>query len=318
MKRGFSLMELLVVIGITLVVGAGVYIAYVSLIREAVTKSIVAKNEQDINSLVYQLRKDLFAIGFGVDKYRLVLRNDGIVNCNSLGTFANMNTVIARCRANDRQEELYYLSLTARQFLRSGCWWSVDGSGNLTSNSMNYMLANCPNRIDSSMGSCLVIDLSKSIRQFGPCPDFSDGFNNNFANTLIFFAGNSGTSYPGGFSVRYYTSGTNLPRECAPQTFNLLKDVSGDATAQPVFSCLGAFRVRYFDGTTYRESLGNINNLRAIRVCLLVQIGGITSLNLDVPSFSDECGGAFTLPTNEWRRYRWKVVEENIALENLR
>ncbi|MDW8295178.1 MAG: prepilin-type cleavage/methylation domain-containing protein, partial [Aquificaceae bacterium] len=110
---------------------------------------------------------------------------------------------------------------------------------------------------------------------------------------------------------------TNLPRECAPQTFNLIKHTRNDV-AQPVTSCVGAFRVRYFDGANYREDITNLGNLRAIRLCLLVQMGGRTGVGMEVPPFSTNCGGSFTLPTQDWRWYRWKVVEEDLLLENLR
>ncbi|MDW8295122.1 MAG: type II secretion system protein, partial [Aquificaceae bacterium] len=88
MKRGFSLVEILVVIFIALVVGAGVYLAYTQLMREAVTRSLVAKNEMDVNAILYQLRKDILSVGFGIDRSLLVLRdsqgthNDGVINCN--------------------------------------------------------------------------------------------------------------------------------------------------------------------------------------------------------------------------------------------
>lgn len=320
MKRGFTLIELLVVMAIALIIGVGVYVAYVNLIREAATKSIIAKNEQDITALLYQIRKDFSSIGFGVDRNRLRIvdthgtPNDGVIDCNSLTAFGNFNTVLARCRANDRQEELYFLSLASRQQRLSGCWWSTNTLGQLINRSTTYMLAECPQNLDG-IGNCLALDPNKNCVETGcsvrPCNTYTSQ-----ENRLIFFAGDG--SYPGNFAVRYYTSDINLPRECAPQTFNLLKDVQGDALAQPVASCVGAFRVRYFDGNNYSESINLIQNLRAIRVCLLVQVGGRTSLNMEVPQFSASCGGTMTIPTQDWRWYRWRVVEENIILENIR
>lgn len=334
MKKGFTLVELLVVIAIALVIGAGVYVAYVSLVREAVTKSLIAKNEQDITTLLYQLKKDLSSIGFGIDRSRLRisdthgLNNDGVINCNSLSAFVSFNTVVARCGESDRQEELYFLSFASRQQKFSGCWWSTNTVGQFISRSIDYMLAECPQNLQG-IGNCLALDLNKNCVESGCAVKTCETYTSQ-PNRLIFFTGNG--AYPTDFAVRYYISNTNLPRDCAPQTFNLLKAVQGDAQAQPVASCVGAFRVRYLvvdtnncdnDNNTniaYCNTIpdGNIRNLLGVRLCLLVQVGSRTSTNMEVPQFSANCGGAINIPTQDWRWYRWRVVEEDIILENIR
>ena len=118
------------------------------------------------------------------------------------------------------------------------------------------------------------------------------------------------------FAVRYYLSNTNLPRECSPGTFNLLKQVYGDAVEQPIASCVAVFRVRYFDGQSYNTTIGDINNLRAIRLCLLMQVGGRMDTQMDPPNGFEQCGGIVI--NNEWRWYRWKLVEEDIPLRNIK
>jgi len=118
------------------------------------------------------------------------------------------------------------------------------------------------------------------------------------------------------FAVRYYLSNTNLPRECAPGTFNLLKQVNPDPVAQPIASCIAVFRVRYFDGQNYIANIGDINNLRAIRLCLLMQVGGRMDTPMEPPSSFEQCGEI--VRNNEWRWYRWKLVEEDIPLRNIR
>jgi type IV pilus assembly protein PilW len=138
--------------------------------------------------------------------------------------------------------------------------------------------------------------------------------NCNSPNTLIFTMGNR-TSV-GDFAVRYYLSSANLPRECAPGTFNLLKQVNGDAVGQPIASCIAVFRVRYFDGQSYGIAVDDINNLRAIRLCLLMQVGGKMDTPMDPPNSFEKCGDITTNP--EWRWYRWKLVEEDIPLRNIR
>jgi type IV pilus assembly protein PilW len=138
--------------------------------------------------------------------------------------------------------------------------------------------------------------------------------NCNSPNTLIFTMGDR-TSI-NDFAVRYYLSNATLPKECAPGTFNLLKQVYGDAAQQPIASCVAVFRVRYFDGQGYNTTIGDINNLRAIRLCLLMQVGGRMDTQMDPPNRFEQCGNITTNP--EWRWYRWKLVEEDIPLRNIR
>jgi type IV pilus assembly protein PilW len=135
----------------------------------------------------------------------------------------------------------------------------------------------------------------------------------NSPNTLIFTMGDRDSIND--FAVRYYLSNTNLPKECAPGTFNLLKQVSGDAVGQPIASCIAVFRVRYYNGQSY-TAIGDINNLRAIRLCLLMQVGGRTDTQMDPPNRFEQCGDIAINP--EWRWYRWRLVEEDIPLRNIR
>ncbi|RMG99683.1 MAG: type II secretion system protein, partial [Aquificota bacterium] len=192
MKKGFGLVEILVVMVILLIVGAGVFFAYRNIVGEAVVRSLVAKQEQDVNALVFQLKKDIASIGFGIDRSRLKqYGTNGIIECNRLNIndFADSNTLIARCEQDINREELYFLSLAGRQENLAGCWWFVDASGNLSTNSQNnnnepakirnYRLQDCP---PLPTGRCLILDIYKNQRYYGNCPtNFA-----NFRNTLVF------------------------------------------------------------------------------------------------------------------------------------
>mgnify|MGYP001770656162 CR=1 FL=1 len=310
MKRGITIIELLVAIVILLVLGAGIYTAYINLIRNAISRSLVAKQEQDVNALVFQLKKDISSIGFGIEKaYLRPYGADGTIACNNLNTFANSNSSIARCLQDTNREELYFLSLAGRQEGNAGCWWYVDASGGLNSFSKSYTLQNCPASPPTDR-TCLITNAVKQRLYLGNCPNSFT----NYTNSFVFYVGSG--SYSSNYAFRYYADSTSLPPECAPGTYNLRKQANGDVP-QPVISCVGAFRVRFFDGNNYATTLTDINNLKAIRLCLLLQVGGRTTTLMDVPSFSSHCGG--TIATNpEWRWYRWAVIEELIPLENIR
>jgi type IV pilus assembly protein PilW len=226
--------------------------------------------------------------------------------CNGLADFAGSNSVVGiafNCLSEN--DELYFLNLATRSFRNSGCWWVRDGSGNVATEGRKWTLENCPS-IPPRGENLLCLDMASKATT-----------NCNSPNTLIFTMGNR-TSI-NDFAVRYYLSNANLPKECAPGTFNLLKQVNGDSTGRPIASCIAVFRVRYFDGQSYTpniDEIDDINNLRAIRLCLLMQVGGKMDTPMDPPNRFEQCGD-ITI-NSEWRWYRWKLVEEDIPLRNIR
>jgi type IV pilus assembly protein PilW len=299
-RRGITLVELLVVIAIVALSAGGIFFAYRSLVRETIRQSLFAKNEQDVEVLLTSLRKDLQGIGFGVPVDRL---NVGTPACNGLTAFAGSNSVVGIAfDCLSRGDELYFLNLATRSFRNSGCWWVRDGSGNVATEGRRWTFENCPSSPPTGENLLCLDMASKAVA------------NCNSPNTLIFTMGDRASV--GDFAVRYFLSNTNLPKECAPGTFNLLKQVNGDAVEQPIASCVAVFRVRYFDGQSYSTTIGDINNLRAIRLCLLMQVGGRMDTQMDPPNGFEQCGNITINP--EWRWYRWKLVEEDIPLRNIR
>jgi type IV pilus assembly protein PilW len=299
-RKGITLVELLVVIAIVALSAGGIFLAYRSLVRETIRQSLFAKNEQDVEVLLTSLRKDLQGIGFGVPVNRL---NVGTPACNGLTAFAGSNSAVGiafNCPSGG--DELYFLNLATRSLRNSGCWWVRDGSGNVATQGRRWTFENCPNSPPTGERLLCLDMASKAIA------------NCNSPNTLIFTMGDRNRIED--FAVRYYLSSANLPKECAPGTFNLLKQVSGDAAQQPIASCIAVFRVRYFDGQSYNTTIDDINNLRAIRLCLLMQVGGKMDTPMDPPNGFEQCENITTNP--EWRWYRWKLVEEDIPLRNIR
>jgi type IV pilus assembly protein PilW len=299
-RKGITLVELLVVIAIVALSAGGIFFAYRSLVRETIRQSLLAKNEQDVEVLLTSLRKDLQGIGFGIPANWL---NVGTPNCDRLDAFASSRSVVgiaSDCPSGG--DELYFLNLATRSFRNSGCWWVRDGSGNVATEGRRWTFEDCPN--NPPVGERLLcLDMASKARV--DC---------NSPNTLIFSMGDRNRIED--FAVRYFLNNTNLPRECAPETFNLLKQVNGDAVAQPIMSCVAVFRVRYFDGQRYTPNIDDINNLRAIRLCLLMQVGGRMDTPMDPPDRFEQCGDIAINP--EWRWHRWKLVEEDIPLRNTR
>ncbi|WP_448587814.1 PilW family protein [Thermocrinis sp.] len=304
MRKGMTLIELLIVVLITLILAGGIFYAYRTIVQQAITQSLVAKNEQDVETLLYQIRKDIATAGFGVPSNMLrAWANSSSSSCGAISAFANSNSTIGLATNCPISDELYFLSLATREFRNSGCWWIVDNAGNVRLQSRRWTLEDCP--ADPPDNQIICLDPATKAH-IDPC-------NPSRPNTLIFATNRNPLN---SFAVRYHLSDENLPRECAPGTFNLRKEISEDAP-QPVASCVAVFRVRYYNGIQYAPNPPpNINNLVAVRVCMMIQVGGRTDTSIAPPNSFRECG---TIASRlEWREYRWRLVEEDIPLNNIR
>ncbi len=304
MKRAFTLVELLVVMVILLVIGAGLFYAYRDIFRKGTSQALVAKQEQDVQFIVSSLVSELSTVGFGIDRSRLKVLNNG----TNLSDVQSSNAVIAISGS-----EINFLSLAVRQDTSIGCWGITDASGNLTTEARDYLFRPCSSA-SSSWG--LPTDTSKVV-----ClsPISKQNITSNCANAVVFYVGTH--NYPADFVTRYYMgTSANASRLCAGGTQTLFKKVGEDAS-QPLVDCVGAFRVRYItagsSGITYSDSVSDINNLMGIRLCMLLQVGGRQSVQSGITNFSSYCGAPLAIPT-DWRYYRWSTVEIDIPLKNIR
>ncbi|WP_297210805.1 MULTISPECIES: type II secretion system protein [Thermodesulfovibrio] len=303
-NRGFSIIEILVVIAILSILAGGIFSAFQFMARENAQRHFVAKQEQDAAVLTSQLTKDIETAGFGVDR-------DNLQNI-SVG-----NT-------------LTFISLASREESRSGCWAMVRPDRTMDIRSTTYRGLNCD--LNPKNFWYVILDpVSKRNR----CPSSSDFLcqcgvddtrcDEEYINTLAFFATErNNLVFPNDFRVTYFLNNANLPRECAPGTFNLMKSVGQD-NAQPMISCVQSFLVRAYVGNENNpqldNSIGDLSNFRnMIRLCMIIQVGGRQTSSTNLPQFSNECGGGPNIDNNWWnntgRWYRWKVIEQDIVLRN--
>jgi len=304
-NKGYSIIEILIVIAIIGILAGGMFSAYNFMARENIHRHFVAKQEQDVSSLLAQLTKDIESAGFGVDSPNLASLTVG-------------NT-------------LSFISLASREEERSGCWAMVKSDRTMDIKSINYIGANCD--LNPKDYWYVILDpVSKNNR----CPSGTDYLcqcgtddtycDEEYINTLAFYATReNGYVFPDDFQVQYFLDNTNLPSECAQNTFNLMKQV-GSSNSQPVISCVHTFTTRAYvensGNLVYSDSISDISLFRDIlRVCLVLQVGGRqTTPSSNTPQFTADCGGGPTIDNNWWnntgRWYRWKVVEQDIVLRN--
>ena len=312
MKRGMTLIELVVVLAIMLTIGVMLLKAYELIFKKSFETTTVLKSEMDIQLTTVYLLKDLETVGFGVTKDYYSAGNE----CDFL-SFLNNRRAIAICNGG---QDLYFLSLAVREQKKSGCWGLVDSTGTLDLSSAKDRLG-----ADCTGGTYIVLSRDRSTIKSTNCqpPD-----TNCSSDGIAFFTG--GRSYPNDFAVRYCLGPSptcaqngNIPTECAPGTFNLYKELNGES-ARPVLSCVKAFRVFYGVAAGSASSLSytltppsDINQLKAIRMCLIFQVGRRTDIrNPNPPNFSTNCGGMVTY-TSDQEFYKWDVLEIDIPVRNL-
>ncbi|QWK18967.1 MAG: type II secretion system GspH family protein [Hydrogenobacter thermophilus] len=302
MKRAFTLVELLIVMAILLIIGAGLFYAFRTIFRQSTTQALVAKQEQDVQFITSTLVNELSTVGFGIDRSRLQVLNNG----TNLSDVQGSNAVVAISGS-----EIDFLSLATRQEESAGCWGVTDAGGNLTTQARDYLFRPCTS---ASWG--LPSDTSKVV-----CLDLStkQDITSSCRNALAFFVGDK--IYPADFVTRYYLdSSSTASKLCASGTLTLFKRVGSD-TPQPLVDCVGAFRVRYIvqsgGSVNYADSVSDINSLIGIRLCMLLQVGERQSVQSNIENFSTDCGGSITMLA-DWRYYRWAKVEVDIPLRNIR
>lgn len=300
MRKGFTLVELLIGMAILLIISGGVFYAFRDIFQKGTSQALVAKQEQDVQFVVSTLVSEFSSVGFGVDRSRLVVLNNG----TNLSDVTSSNAVIAISGSR-----IAFLSLATRQDTSIGCWGITDQNKNITTNARDYLFRPC-----SSAGWGLPTDTSKVL-----CldPISKRDITSSCANALVFYVGDK--NYPADFVTQYYlATSSNASRLCATGTQTLFKRLGSD-TPQPLLDCVAAFRVRYITSTGYLDYVPNsdINNLLGIRLCMILQVGGRQSTQADIKNFSDSCGPT-PVVSSDWRYYRWSTVEVDIPLKNIR
>ncbi|GAB6182261.1 prepilin-type N-terminal cleavage/methylation domain-containing protein [Thermodesulfovibrio hydrogeniphilus] len=309
-NKGYSIIEILIVIAIIGILAGGMFSAYNFMARENVQRHLVAKQEQDVAIVVAQLVKDIETAGFGVDRLNLASLTVG-------------------------SSGISFISLASREENLSGCWAMVKSDRTLDIKSKNYLGGNC-NLNPKDYWYVILDPVGKNNR----CPSSTDYLcqcgnhltycDEDFKNKMIFYATNRDDyAYPREFFVRYFLSSSNPPKECASGSFNLMKQLARDDSPyrieSPVVSCVLSFKTRAYVGNEYNPTLADtITDLsefrNMIRLCMVLQVGGRQSTPTEQPQFSNDCGGGPAIDGNWWnntgRWYRWKVIEQDIVLRN--
>ncbi len=352
-NRGLTLVELLVTFILLTLITVMIYRGYVSVVRETSRIYFVAKDEKELRTFIYQMIKDIKSAGFGVGKNEIDSTPPGIISdCDFPSTDV---PTISKCEDNNGNDQLYLLSMASRNITESGCWGFVDTEGCIRISyntiygevrlSKDILGRGCDSLIDPT-GRFMFLDINRNIIDnnvvSGPCSSDSGCSADpnvhircpGYENTIFIYLGNDNAfEYPQDFQVRYYLSPVSSVSPCAPNTYNLMRQING-GVAQPILSCVAGMKIYYgkVDPSTgdiiYSDTISDpsdpsiwekdMKRLKSVVVCMAVQIGRHKVLKSEeVITFGSKCGNLQFTFNDERRSYRWKVVEEEIPLRNI-
>ncbi len=305
-NSGYSLVEFLIVIGLISIFSLGIMLVLYNTYKAERIGRGYLKSEGDRQALLSQLRRIFVTVGFGVP-----------IDYFKVSSICGENFVISGNNTNP-----CFLSLALRQTNWSGCWWicqrTFSGNGTFMTRARTRLGTECPldpMELPNNQKNFLVIEgFSKKLLS-SSTEEVTCG-NEDFGKVIIYLGRNY--LFPQDFLVQVYLHNGTTSKFCAPTTKNLELQI-GDDVPQPLISCVADFRIKFIDyNGNYHDNLtafGNrIYELKGLRICLVVQIGGRLEVQEEVPGYS-KCGEYLIDPS--WRYYRWVVIEEDIPFYNL-
>ena len=216
-ELGFTLVELLVTMGIVLIVLTAAYQGYTRLLRGffAESSSASAQMEAMVNTNVFRL--DITHAGYGLARD---LSNRPI-QWNNVSNRVNRALTIRSTVNNLQEETLGWILCYDGNMIQ-------ESTGNASFSSTAYVFLNQDKNFESTGGSCPASGIRLGYPYDGSPPP----------------GGCSGTSQPC-YNVTYTLSGSQDLDTCAEGTRNLLRTASGGAAWEPVFNCVADWRVTF-------------------------------------------------------------------------
>ena len=313
-ERAFSILELLIVMAVSIILMSAIYYTYTTFFMGL--KSEKVSIEQEIEKVVglELLRLDLEHLGYGVGK-------------NSLGTDYKIYELD---NTKDISSGKPYLLIrtTLNNSNNSTIGWRIckdinsDGNGEVIEQKM-----------EESNTNFVYVDEDGNVRYIvtdGSCPSDTGvfiGYPFDSAATECNFNGRNFCT-----EIKYYLSDSKLPKNCHPNTYNLLRKVNS-GTGQPLLSCVadvkftvdmdtdGDGKIDLYDEddiSTYTEDKLREYTKR-INVYILYQESTPPDTKYRFKNYKTESGQNYMeidsiklyLPSN-FESYKWKVIKLSV------
>lgn len=303
-KQGFTLVELILVMGMLSVVLAIILSAYSTVVKQMATTRKMVKTEADLVNIAYPLFREIESAGFGV-------QGSGTSACLPAIATSGSELVIHSTYAGDEAT--------------AGLWSQISG----TNCSVNLPLGTNVVIIDPAGKRRVALDTVAA--------GVLSGCQSTWQNMVAYaIPGGALECYETAYGLRAYTSGVNArPATCATGTQRFSRSVDTNAggrlwngmldcvlDARYIFGCVNKFsgNVSWQTSATCNAAAGDL--LRFVRIALVVQDstrqdGQVAPAQYQL--FSD-AGLTVTVNMNanpQLRLYRWRIIEKTIILRNL-
>ena len=307
-KKGFTILELLIAIFISIILMAAVYYTYTTFFMGV--KSERVNVEQEIEKIVSLelLRLDLEHLGYGIGKnpsgsdYK-------IYDFNNTKNIPDSPYLLIKTTLNNSNDNTI--------------GWRICRDGRAIKT-----------ELEGSNDNFVYIDDTGYIKYLttsGDCPS---------GNLVVYvgypFDSNSIDCEYGGTNfcsvIKYYLSNTNLPKNCNPNTYNLLRKVN-NGTGQPLLSCIADIRFTV-DMDTNKDGkidLFNVDDIssytaselreytKKMNVYILYQEATPSDPNYKFTNYQTDSSGNYIeidgiklyLPSN-FEKYKWKAIKVSV------
>ncbi len=299
-NKGFTILELLIAIFISIILMSAIYYTYTTFFMGI--KSERVNVEQEIEKIVSLelLRLDLEHLGYGVG-----------INCS--GTDYRIYEI-----NNNDISNLLKIRSTLNNSNNSTIGWKICKNGNEIKKEMEKSNNNI---VYVDENGCVIGTVND-----GSCPSGT--------SVYIGYPYDTGATGCGGFctEIVYYLSNTNLPKNCHPDTYNLLRKVN-NGTGKPLLSCIADMKITVDmdtdgDGKIDLKDIDDVSSytadqLRAytkkINVYVLYQEATPSDPNFRFTNYQTDSNGNYLevdgvklyLPSN-FEKYKWKAIKLSV------
>ena len=291
-KQGFTLVELLVTIVITLILLTAIYAAYLKLLKGFKLESASSKKQTEIFTGTELLRLDLEHAGFGISTNE----TSPVIEWNS----ANKTLVIRSTLNNTNKKTIGWALVDCS----NGTPYIL--TGNIDNSAEVVFLDSNKNFI--STGNLTSCPANKILLAFPYDKNVSNGCSVQYCN-----------------KIEYKLSQNQNLSQCNPNTKNLLRAV-GNSSGTPILTCVADFKVTFDydsngDGkisagernqtfSSFSCLFNDCKKLGGINVYLLVQEGR-KDVNYRFTGSTTIDGISLSLPSG-YEHYRWKVIKISV------
>ncbi len=314
MRKGFTIVELLVASAILIVLSIGLFYTYTRIFRVGTDVPLTIKDESELKVAVLQVVRDLQGIGFGMPTSYARVNTTSPYDGTNWQNMDNDNYILSIKHSGGNSYVVFLGLMTRINDTNTGCIALVENQSGtpvfkVPTGAKSIFEKDCP----TDSGKYVFIYPPNPVNhQTFPPPTPAVGFYKDPSKTWDDYIG------------RLYLEPSS-DSECAPGTYTLNR--AEGSSVFPVISCVKSFRVLYGistasgTGMSYNSTISNIQDLLTLRLCLIAQVGKKKDTQLDPPNFSSSCISSPDLPSvsfsSEDRYYRWKVFEMDVPLRNI-